>query len=237
MSSTDRATCWSITINNPTEEEVRCDMPGWKLTGQYEAGENGTRHFQGMLETPQVRFSAVKRVFTRAHIEVCRNKTALAKYVSKEETRVGEYTGSAVPSLFQYQDTIAQLWDEREFNRRLGDDFLQRKFKCDSGDIALDYVDTLVAAEIRKGQRGIEFIAINPMWRSSWKKFYASIIERNEDSRSRQGTGLLGGSRQEGTICREKVGCEEGCGESPAVGICAEGDVGCESEGGNEVCG
>lgn len=157
-------------------------MPGWKLRGQYESGENGTRHFQGMLETPQVRFSAVKRVFTRAHIEVCRNKTALAKYVEKEETRVGEYQGSAVPSLFQYQDTIAGLWDECEFRRRTADDQYLKRFKCDVGDIALHYVDELVAKEIRKGQRGIEFIAINPMWRSSWKKFYASIITRYASS-------------------------------------------------------
>lgn len=175
---TDRFTCWSITINNPTEEDVRCDMPGWKLSGQYEQGENGTKHFQGMLCTPQQRFSAIKRAFPRAHIEGARNKQALEKYTTKEDTRVESYETTGVPSLFQYQDTIAGLWDEREWQRRRVDDRYCKQFKYDYGDMALSYVDDLVATEIEKGQRGIEFIAINPMWRSSWKKFYASIITR-----------------------------------------------------------
>lgn len=174
----ERATCWSITINNPTEGEVNCQVPGWKLSGQYEEGEHGTRHFQGMLTTPQVRFSAVKRVFPRGHIEVCRNKTALAKYTSKEETRVATYEATGCPSLFEYQDTVARLWDEREWNRRTNDDHHCKRFKYDYGDMALHYVDELVSLEIQKGQRGIEFIAINPMWRSSWKKFYSPIIKR-----------------------------------------------------------
>lgn len=179
---TDRFTCWSITINNPTEEDVKCDVPGWKLSGQYEEGEEGTRHFQGMLITPQQRFSAIKRVFPRAHIEGARNKQALEKYTTKEETRVATYEATGVPSLFQYQDTIAGLWDEREWQRRRLDDLYCKRFKYDFGDMALNYVDDLVAAEIEKGQRGIEFIAINPMWRSSWKKFYVSIITRHARS-------------------------------------------------------
>lgn len=178
---TDRATCWSITINNPTEEEVNAwtKIPGWKLTGQYEEGDKtGTPHFQGMLQTPQVRAKAVKRIFPRAHIEIARDRAALAKYVSKEETRVATYEANGVPSLFEYQDNIAALWDVEEFERRRLDDAFLKRYKYDVGDLALAYVDELVAGEIVKGQRGIEFIGINPMWRSSWKKFYSSIITR-----------------------------------------------------------
>jgi len=48
-----------------------------------------------MVKTPQVRFSAVKKAFPRAHIEVARNPAALATYVSKEETRVGQLPGKS----------------------------------------------------------------------------------------------------------------------------------------------
>jgi len=174
METSQRASCWSITINNPSEGELKCDAPGWKLQGQFEEGNEGTRHFQGMLETPQVRFSAVKRVFPRAHIEVAKNKKALQLYVNKEETRVGIYQAQAVPNMFQLQDSIASDWDDDEWQRRLYINIDQ-----DDGVRALEYLDTLVSTRIENGQRGIEFIAINPMWRSSWKKFWASIIKRN----------------------------------------------------------
>ena len=177
---TERSSNWSITINNPTEEETGVQMPtGWKLSGQYEQGENGTTHFQGMLKTPQVRFSAVKSIFPRAHIEVARNVKALEKYVHKEETRVGEFAGRSVPTIFEYQAQIASKWDDKQFSI-LTDDFYRdnRDPKRDLGDVALSYVDSICAKLIEEGARGLEFISVNPMWRSSWKKFYSSIIKR-----------------------------------------------------------
>ena len=65
MDTTKRGTIWSVTINNPTKEDTDGTLPpGWSLEGQYEKGEqNGTLHFQGLLKTTQVRFSAVKRQF------------------------------------------------------------------------------------------------------------------------------------------------------------------------------
>jgi len=176
-----RSSNWSITINNPTPEETQVMMPsGWKLSGQYEVGENGTPHFQGHLKTPQSRFSRVKEFFPRAHIEAARSAAALEKYVHKEETRVGEFAGRSVPTIFEYQQQVAQAWDEHEF-RQLTDHHYQhnRDAKRDIGDVALSYVDTICATYIEEGARGLEFISVNPMWRSSWKKFYASIIKRN----------------------------------------------------------
>lgn len=176
---TERATCWSITINNPTEAEVVCEVPGWKLSGQYEVGEEGTRHFQGMLNTPQVRFSAVKKAFPRAHIEKARNAKALATYVSKEDTRVATYQAQGVPTIFEYQRIVANEWDSDEFTRRRCSDEYLKRVDYDIGNLALQYVDEICSQKIEDGAPGLEFIAINPMWRSSWKKFYSSIITRN----------------------------------------------------------
>lgn len=178
---TDRATCWSITINNPQEADyMRPLPPGWKLQGQLERGEGeGTLHYQGMLKTNQVRFSAVKKEFPRAHIEVARDKAALAKYVQKEETRVAAV--EAIPTLFEYQGIIADKWDENDFQRRW-------QLACsnsganvpDIDTVAMRYLDSLVEADIQIGRRGAEFIAINPMWRSSWMRFWRAIINRHQ---------------------------------------------------------
>jgi len=182
---TERATCWSITINFPTEEDVKCEIPGWKLIGQYEVGEKtGSRHFQGMLKTPQVRFAAVKRAFPRAHIEIARDPKALALYVNKEDTRVAAYQAQGVPTIFEYQRIIANEWDSAEWERRRSSDLWLKRVGFDVGNLALHYVDEICSRKIEEGALGLEFIAINPMWRSSWKKFYSSIITRNATPRS-----------------------------------------------------
>lgn len=103
----DRGTCWSLTINNPTDDDRQslAMLPaGWTVKGQEEKGENGTLHLQLMLKTPQVRFAAVKKHFNRAHIEKARNEVALSNYVVKSDTRVSELT---VDKKFL---SLPQLW-------------------------------------------------------------------------------------------------------------------------------
>lgn len=173
----DRGTCWSITLNNPTDEEMHViqnpPAPGWRLQGQLERGAEGTLHYQGMLTTPQVRFSAVKKVYHRAHIEKARNKKALETYVRKEETRVAEVHSQAIPSIFEYQGIIAKQWRDADYQKWR--EVFPRK---DMDEVAMFYLDSLVAADIAKGRRGPEWIATNPMWRNAWKKFWRVIIER-----------------------------------------------------------
>lgn len=173
MATTTRASCWSITINNPTPGDVNCVLPGWKLEGQYETGEEGTRHFQGLLKTPQVRFSQVKSAFPRAHIEVARNEKALKQYVHKDETRVGEFNGASTPNIFELQANVVGQWDSEEW-AKMSNNVSEEKID----DMALVYVDTIVSRMIRSGINGIEFTAVNPMWRSSWKRFWRAIIAR-----------------------------------------------------------
>lgn len=92
--ATERASWWSITINNPTEEDrsllAKDNLPTWVKGVHYqdEVGHEGTLHIQGAVNTAQVRFSALKQWLPRAHIEVAKNKAALLKYVQKAETAV-----------------------------------------------------------------------------------------------------------------------------------------------------
>lgn len=172
----ERATCWSITINNPTAEDIAPQLPsGWRIEGQIEKGEEGTEHYQAMLSTPQVRFSAVKRVLPRAHIEIARNKAALAAYVHKEQSRVAEVPRSEGMTVFKLQDEVLNVWDANEFQRMA----ITNKW---TDDAYLKYADYLVRCLIRQGFKdGIEFVAINPMWRTSWKVFGSAIVERYEN--------------------------------------------------------
>lgn len=183
---TERATAWSITINNPTEKDLSPTLPaGWSMTGQIEKGDQeGTEHYQGLLKTTQVRFTAVKKVFPRAHIEPARNVNALKKYVHKEETRVAivEDVKSNIPTLFDYQHTIASRWDDNEFYdlvqaRRDFESEHKDKFMTED-DLAMQYLDEMVAKDIERGVCGVEYIAINPMWRSAWKKFWRQMVSR-----------------------------------------------------------
>lgn len=181
----DRATTWSITINNPTKEDeegiIRLRRMPWfiEFKSQLEQGEEGTPHIQGMLRTSQQRFAAIKKALPRAHIEVARNAKALATYVAKDDTRLEkrEEVSRDIPTLFEYQDRVAFEMTEEMVNTMWG--AMPEK---DIGDAALLVVDGIVSRHIAAGGRGLEFIAINPMWRSSWKKFWRSIIARNANS-------------------------------------------------------
>jgi len=185
--SDDRGTCWSITINNPTQDEVKDGQlliqlnPGWKCTGQMEVGKDGTPHYQGMLITNQVRFSAVKKVFVRAHIEKAKNKAALSKYVHKPETRVSEVADaiSNIPTLFEYQHTIAARWNDDEWKKL----FVASDLPVEKTVMA--YVDRLVAEDIDAGMCGVEYIAVNPMWRSAWGKFWKQMVSRERKLRQK----------------------------------------------------
>lgn len=92
--SKERASWWSITINNPTEEDrnrlAKQNLPSFvkSIRCQDEVGDEGTLHIQGAVNTTQTRFSAMKLWLPRAHIEVARNREALLNYVQKQETAV-----------------------------------------------------------------------------------------------------------------------------------------------------
>lgn len=182
-----RATCWSVTINNPTEEDYAAckseNLPsGWRIEGQEERGEEGTKHLQLMLRTQQIRFAAVKKHFVRAHIEAARSAAALQKYVNKEETRDGEKikAASQIPTIFEYQRIIAEKWDWNEFQASIAEYIKVFPRKSPNQDeLAMRYLDSLVSRDIESGRCGAEWIATNPMWINCWKKFWRSIIKRH----------------------------------------------------------
>ena len=191
--ATDRATCWSVTWYPPTDSmEVEVSQreieeyakrqlpPGWQVIGQMEQCPKSLRyHFQAMLKTPQVRKSAVIRQMDKAHIEVARVKNALASYVQKDETRVASIeSAQKVPSMYEYTDIIASQYVDDDCKAYIQRRMEVTEYKESFPDAYLRYIDSLVAADIKNGRRGAEFIAVNPQWRSAWKLFGPEIISR-----------------------------------------------------------
>lgn len=177
-----RSACWSVTIFDDAYKTAQLPA-GWVLSGQLElCPATEKQHYQGMLQTPQIRFSAVKKVFPLAHIEKARKPNALAQYVRKEDTRLQSIPDrkSEIPTIWDYADHIASVWNDDEF-KNLCSDFdanstMADKTKTTQGDLALRYIDSLIADEIRNGSKGVMFIAINPMFRSAFKKFWQPMV-------------------------------------------------------------
>lgn len=198
MSSTLRSTCWSITINNPcaSDDELinLARQRGWKVEGQLEKGQEGTFHYQLRLITPQVRWSAVKKAFPRAHIEVARDPVALGKYVTKEETRAGSLpTGQdKYPSLSKVWDLIYQVYNSEDTDGwnvlslsdgavEFYDEDLEREFR----KTPLVVFDRAIKVLILKGYH-LESIASNPSTRSMWKLYARELIARSASEAEQQ---------------------------------------------------
>lgn len=204
----DRGSCWSITINNPTQsDEEDIDklrrMPWFvAFTSQNEVGQEGTPHIQGMLRTSQQRFAAIKKALPRAHIEIAKNAVALERYVKKEDSRVSqrEEVSRDIPTLFEYQAKVSYELTEEKVHAMVA------ALNIEEGEAALKCVDAIVSRHIAAGGRGLEFIGINPMWRSSWKKFWRSIIQR--DARSEEGNQ----AHRQGRTHQEDASPEEASG-------------------------
>lgn len=183
----ERATCWSVTINNPVksdEENINLarQKSGWKVYGQLEKGESGTPHYQLMVTTPQVRFAAIKKAFPRSHIEIARDRTALSKYVQKEETRISEISSQSLyPSMSKVMEWYGEFFEQygRDHDGVDDKDFLK-------------IFDLMCDAKIRQGYY-VESYAVNPQIRSSIKKFGRAINfrERVRRQTDRQTTEIF----------------------------------------------
>jgi len=196
--STQRSSHWSLTINNPTpvdfEQIELARQKGWKITGQQEVGKEGTPHLQLHLATPQVRFSAVKKAFPRAHIEVARNVQALENYVTKDETRTGSLPTAQekYPSLSKFWHLIYKEIEERNWldwsettpERWWRDahhdlDFSDREWQRSAEarrEMSMLVFDKCVSSLIMAGYHVDQFYS--PPNMNLWKKFHFSILWR-----------------------------------------------------------
>lgn len=179
----DRGTYWSVTINNPTPDDEECisvaRSKGWTVTGQKEAGSEGTPHYQLAVKTPQVRFTAVKKVFPRANIQLARNVPALLNYVHKEDTRTGELptTSSQYPTISRMWELMFDVtWKESWYGLDSMAEYIEEYSKM-SDKARLVWLDEAASHLIKKGYY-LEHHVVNPQVRSSFAKFMPQLFER-----------------------------------------------------------
>lgn len=85
-----RSMNWFLTLNNPTKGDlVRIKEACPRYAIQYEKGEEGTKHLQGVLAFPSDKsFNQMKAISDKAHWEPARNLKQAWDYCTKEETRI-----------------------------------------------------------------------------------------------------------------------------------------------------
>jgi len=168
----DRGTAWSITLNMKTVSKQRCeDMieqaknANWGVQGQIEEGKEGTPHYQLLVKTPQVRFSAVKRVFPTAHIEKARNVKALEAYVHKDEGRLEE------------MKTIERKFVQfPEVRKKFFQWVIEEGYEDVSDyDRKLSIWDEFIGLSIRE-RIECDVIGVNPQYRSIVQKYWTANV-------------------------------------------------------------
>lgn len=171
-----RSTAWSVTCNlkNVSRATVEACMDaarshGWGIEGQLEKGEEGTEHYQLLLRTPQVRFSAVKKVFPTAHIEIARNVKALEQYVHKEDTRVESL--KKIECAFVTYPMV-----RKQFFAWLLDNYDAESLFM-SHEQRLETWDKFIGLSIEEGME-VDLIGMNPQNRACVAKYWNSYIAR-----------------------------------------------------------
>lgn len=191
MSESVSGTVWSITINNPSEEDRRLlkECPGWvkETVYQDEVGTEGTLHIQGMIKAKYtIKFNAIKQWLPRAHIEKARNAQALMNYVKKTETavegtQVHNEMGDSLSKEFitpsKFPRLVAKVFVEemKNIEWHFGDkNFLDWDF-ADFGKVKDVVIEQTIRYMIRKGWH-IELLAVNPSVRKALNCYWEDIL-------------------------------------------------------------
>lgn len=197
VARSDKASAWSVTINNPTADDLREweQLKGYswvrEVKGQMERGENGTLHIQGFVKTQHIRFSQIKRALTRAHIEKARNEAALVNYVQKEETRVAAIPTAKIATQKDVQRRLMQMTLEKYLqggreNTKEGFYSWLELETVKNKHFPEIWLDAAVKMLILDGYFGIEFVVSNPQVRTAFKKYFCEIIIREYGSSSQE---------------------------------------------------
>jgi len=170
----DRATKWSVTINMKTaiskETAEHCiataRQKGWTVLGQLERGAENTLHYQLAVATPQLRFSAMKKVFPGAHIEVAQDWVALVKYCNKSETREGK--------LIDIKYVTFQMVRDKFFDHIITTSIADATYEL-TEDTKMTYWDQFIGHSLENGIEA-DIVGVNPQYRSCIMKYWISYI-------------------------------------------------------------
>jgi len=193
----ETGTVWSITINNPTEDD-RTALKTWpsfvkETVYQDEIGEeNNTLHIQGMVKCRYtVKFNSIKRWLTRAHIQKARNSDALKNYVQKSETAVpGTQVSESVSPLENKEYVIPSKFPRLvvKYAKKYMEvhDWKVNGVWYDMYEVynRKHFVDAVIDATIRQMIREgfhIELLAVNPAIMKALRTYWCDLWEEDWD--------------------------------------------------------
>lgn len=99
-----RSRCWSLTINNPTKEDITQLHTVFEICADFacqeEIGEkSGTPHIQGYIYFKYDKSeSVVRKLIPRGHWEKARKAVALKRYCTKAKTQHGRIWRKTISS-------------------------------------------------------------------------------------------------------------------------------------------
>lgn len=188
-SVSESGTVWSITINNPTDEDRKAlgEFPAFvkEVVGQDEIGVEGTLHFQGLVKCKYtVKFTAIKKWLNRAHIEKAKNVKALMNYVKKSETAVEGTQIEMSESVSESKEYITPSKFPRLVARKFFELMDEMEWKVEEEYLVYDTFDvpklrdiaieTTIRHLIRTGWH-IELLAVNPACIKALKTYWVDL--------------------------------------------------------------
>jgi len=169
-------------------------------------------HRQGYLRLQQQqRFAWLRKTLPGIRVEIARNWDALIQYCKKEETRapgaVPIHQVNNIPTLFAYADEVADY-----FVPRPGWNILE----C-TQEQALSWLDIKVRLDIASSRKGIQWIASNPQWITTWNKYWKEMVQaaiKRQTDRQTPKTNLPEGIINGIQAVQETQVCDEGSEEA-----------------------
>jgi len=167
---TEKSSRWAMTVFEPQFKCLEVVPPivaewGWQ---DEVCPTSGKLHKQGYIRTyQQQRFAAMKKAFPGVHLEIARDWNKLLNYCNKTDTAVAGtqvHEKNDIPSLFTYSTELA---------KRLSRGYaagLVNSYERVMDYVSLDIMDTKM--------RGIEWIATNPQFITTWKKYWREMLFR-----------------------------------------------------------
>lgn len=180
-----RAAHWSVTAffgteNTPSKQtrEYQIDQAralGWSVEGQEEkCPTTGNHHYQLMVSTGQQRAAAVMDAFPASEVQIARNPNALANYVSKDDTRVGQLPTKKVILPVTYQLVRDKFFQWVVANQ---EDDMDYSFHPTHPDEVMRLWDRYIGLCIEDGQ-DVDVMGVNPQYRSAIMKYFSAFIAR-----------------------------------------------------------
>lgn len=183
-SQTAKSSWWSITAYGEELEYLlalqggTADFPPVVKAiygGVEECPKTQRLHFQGALNTAQVRFSAVKKILPKSHIEACRSDAeSLKRYAMKDETSVGQKSSSTNPKYYTMESLmvkLAETWVER----------FEEDLDIITGND--DYGFSVISSRLLRENFFLISLCSQPQIGRAWKLYWSTCVKRYKELR------------------------------------------------------